>query len=597
MPTDPPRLSIQIQPREGGRYKSIGHLTWSDIPGFALLTGRNGVGKSQLLEVLAYHYSGACPSGLDRLPVEVTTQGEAYGAHELGYLPSVGRFSGGAHTSIAQVQNIRQQIVNHVSNAHSYRHDITSLIKARRGEQRLLGHNVRYLTPEQLNEILPDSLEFAIDDIDVTEGLTHVFIGHRFKALEAIEAGRPGKDLDGKDLPKPPWEVVNEALKVAGFPYEVISPLNTRLTDNYTLRLRDLGTGLVIDAIDLSSGEKVILQVVLWLFTAGKEGLMPRLLLLDEPDAHLHPSMTTQFLDVLVEVLVRRHGVRVIMTTHSPSTVALAPDGAVFKLERGASTVEPAGRTEMISILTAGLVTVARTSKFCFVEDEDDVNFYEAVRDILTDQGPSKDAKALDPNIPIAFVSVSVGSGQAKRSGGKTVVTKWINKLAGEPLDKNFLGIIDRDAGNPPTDRIFVLGRYSFENYLLDPLTLFALLVENGTAPPIPDQKVSQGDEHILRTLPKLAIQSISDIVCAAMEAAEPALAAQRRRSVEYTNGVEIDVPGWVYDHRGHDLLPIAQHAFGGPQLINPVRLLKAFRRGRLVPVELASLLSKVQMT
>jgi ABC-type ATPase involved in cell division len=155
-------------------------------------------------------------------------------------------------------------------------------------------------------------------------------VAHRLKLAEALERGTPGYDEDGESLGPAPWDVVNETLRVSSFPYEVISPIKTKLLDHYALRLKDRQTGIEIAALDLSSGEKVLLQLVLWLYTAGKVGHFPKLLLLDEPDAHLHPSMTTQFLDVISEVLVNRYGVRVIMTTHSPSTVALAPEGTVF---------------------------------------------------------------------------------------------------------------------------------------------------------------------------------------------------------------------------------------------------------------------------
>jgi hypothetical protein len=444
---------------------------------------------------------------------------------------------------------------------------------------------------------LPDDHEFAIDDLDVTEGLTHVFMGYRLKALQAIEANRPGLDKKGQPLGSPPWEVVNDALRTAGFPYEVVSPLETDLIDTYTLRVRDIGTGVVIDAIDLSSGEKVILQVVLWLFTAGKDGLMPKLLLLDEPDAHLHPSMTTQFLDTLVEVLVKRHGIRVIMTTHSPSTVALAPEGSVFRLERGATSVQPASRTEMISVLTAGLITVARTSKFCFVEDEDDVAFYEIVYGILTDYGPSKDPMALNPGIPIAFIPASVGKGVNKQSGGKTVVEKWVEKLDAEPLSSTFHGIIDRDNANLGGPRLFVLGRYSFENYLLDPVNLLALMLENGSAPPIPGLTITPGDEHRLRSLSPQELQLVVDTVCGLMEASTAVLAGGEARLIQFSNGVQVQTPNWVTDHRGHDLLPLAQAVFGGPQLINPPRLRKALQRARMIPADLASLLANIQST
>src|SRR6201999_232657 len=118
-------------------------------------------------------------------------------------------------------------------------------------------------------------------------------------------------------------------LVAAGFPYRVIPPMETPIMEHYSLRLRDRhDPNRIVPAIDLSSGEKVLLQLVLWLFTAGKEGVFPKLLILDEPDAHLHPSMTQQFLDVISDVLVSKHGVREIISTHSPSTVALAPDGS-----------------------------------------------------------------------------------------------------------------------------------------------------------------------------------------------------------------------------------------------------------------------------
>jgi energy-coupling factor transporter ATP-binding protein EcfA2 len=292
-----------------------------------------------------------------------------------------------------------------------------------------------------------------------------------------MERDTPGVGKDGKPLGPAPWEVVNDALAVAGFPYEVVSPTTVGLTEQYELMMKEKATGKEIRPSDLSSGEQILLQLTLWLFSSGKEGVFPKLLLLDEPDAHLHPSMTVQFLDVISEVLVRKHGVRVIMTTHSPSTVALAPEGAVFEMERGRATVESVeDRAAMVSVLTAGLVTVSRATRFCFVEDEDDVSFYNAILEILTDAGPSKDPHALRRIPSLVFIAASVGRGVGKISGGKSIVEKWIEKLDNPPLTTTFLGVLDRDVGNQPSSRIKVISRYSFENYLLDPVNVFGLL-------------------------------------------------------------------------------------------------------------------------
>ena len=245
--------------------------------------------------------------------------------------------------------------------------------------------------------------------------------------------------------------------------------------------------------------------------------------------------MTVQFIDVIDQVLVKEHGIRVIMTTHSPSTVALAPSGAVFELERGAESIRPVrSAADAVAMLTSGIVTVSKSSKFCFVEDEDDVSFYEAIRDILTDFGPSQDPMALKPAPTIAFLAASIGARAAKIAGGCTVVRQWVEKLDAEPLESSFCGIIDRDTGNGDSPRVKVIGRYSIENYLLDPLNIYSLLLGLGRHPPIPGVEISQGNEHQLRTLDDQVLQAITDKITATIEAMNGTIRTGTVRSVSY---------------------------------------------------------------
>jgi len=306
--------------------------------------------------------------------------------------------------------------------------------------------------------------------------------------------------------------------------------------------------------------------------------------------------MTVQFLDVIADVLVKKYGVRVIMTTHSPSTVALAPEGSIFQMERGGKEVKKVERRDdVLAVLTSGLVTVSKASKFCFVEDEDDVSFYDVVRDILTDYGPSKDPFSLRPSPSLAFIAASVGQGYQKLSGGSSIAIKWVEKLDADPLRSTFLGLIDKDRGNRSTDRIKVIGRYSFENYLLDPANIFGLLLESGKAPVVEGLSASPGDEHLLRTQSNGILQAIVDTIASLMEATEPTLKGGLNVSVTYTRGQKITLPSWVLDYRGHDLLQVAQRAFGGVKLINRPRLLNTLRRVRLIPFELAAVLAELQ--
>lgn len=601
-----PKLSANNSPmhvtitQNGNGYKSISNLEWRNIPEFAVITGRNGSGKTQLLEILSYHLTGTRPQqatfGIDIFGIDVKVEGAQYEADQVGHVPSTGRFGGGGGASIAQMQSMRQSMFQQFRNIHSYQHDPTQMAKARRVEKLLAGRNWEYETNHGQKSLDDDEFFALLADVDVTASLATIFVAHRVKMLEARERDTPGVGKDGTPLGPAPWEVVNESLQVAGFPYEVISPTTVGLTEHYDLMIKDKVSGKEIRPSDLSSGEQVLLQLTLWLFSSGKEGVFPKLLLLDEPDAHLHPSMTVQFLDVISEVLVRKHGVRVIMTTHSPSTVALAPEGAIFQMERGGSEVQPVtDRAAIMSVLTAGLVTVSRATRFCFVEDEDDVAFYNAVLDILTDAGPSKDPSAIRDTPSLVFIAASVGRGADKISGGKTIVEKWIDKLDAPPLTTTFLGVLDRDHGNQSSARIKVIGRYSFENYLLDPINVFGLLLENGTAPFVSGITVTSGDEHNLRALDDASLQAISDVITSKVENQNQALVTMPRIEVEYTRGMKIEVPRWVIHHRGHDLLPMYQAAWGTPQLISPPRLARSLRRVRLVPRELATLYANLQ--
>ncbi len=82
---------------------------------------------------------------------------------------------------------------------------------------------------------------------------------------------------------------------------------------------------------ELSSWEKVLNLLTLALYNSQFDIEFPKVLLMDEPDASLHPTMSKQFLEVIQKVFVEEKGVKVIITTHSPSTVALASEENLFQ--------------------------------------------------------------------------------------------------------------------------------------------------------------------------------------------------------------------------------------------------------------------------
>jgi len=589
-------MRIEIGGLDSASYKSIDNLVWDNIPAFVVLTGVNGSGKTQLLELLAYKLTETQNPEVPNLhKVRLVITGDNFAIEDVAYLPNEWNFSNPV-IGIGQMLNAKLELYGQLVQPQNISSNIRKRAMRSRLE-RLLGVPLNKLDQKTFAERLPDDFAFMLEEADVTAGLGHVFLAHRLRTAEELERGTPAAEVSLK-LGPAPWDVINEAFQAADFPYRVVSPLTKGFLDPYEVRLES-HEGQILRPRDLSSGEIRLMGLVLWLYSTKHHGRFPRLLLLDEPDAHLHPSMTRHFLDVIKEVLVDRYKVRVILSTHSPSTVALAPDGSVFEMLRtNPRTIVPSkSKADSIGLLTAGLVIVSPGSRFVVVEDEDDVEFYDAIRDVLSDYGPSRDPRAIKPSPSLAFLPASIGKGKGKIGGGRSIVSSWVDKFDQAPLDKIIRGVIDRDTGNAATERVRVLGRYSIENYLLDPFVVFGVLLDQGTAPTISGITISQGDEHRLRAMNQAELQTIVTAIAAKVEPTIPSLTAAERlpQMVSFTNGRSVQYPTWMIDRRGHDLLPLYQAVFAGPAVISPPRLYRSLRRVRLIPIELAEILDKLQ--
>jgi predicted ATPase len=104
----------------------------------------------------------------------------------------------------------------------------------------------------------------------------------------------------------------------------------------------------------LSSGHKVVLLTITRLVQHVTEGT---LVLLDEPEAHLHPPLLSAFVRALSDLLVSRNGVAII-ATHSPVVLQEVPRTCVWKIRRSGNEVRaerPESETfgENVGILTS----------------------------------------------------------------------------------------------------------------------------------------------------------------------------------------------------------------------------------------------------
>ena len=350
-----------------------------------------------------------------------------------------------------------------------------------------------------------------------------------------------------------PWILTNKILAEAGVRYRFNKPEGNfhKIHSTFQLKLTDPEDGIEIPAQNLSSGEKVILAITLLLFQTTEKALMttlPKLLLLDEVDAPLHPSFTKILIRILNEEIVKRCGVSIIMTTHSPSTVALAPEGSVFELVRKPRQLRPISASAATQILSSGFIVLAPTDIIVITESGTDIGYYEATYKGLC-------AENLVTRFPaLKFIPASK-SKKENANGGCTQVRNWAPKLADLNVGR-FKGLVDMDSGVREDEVVTVLKRYSWENYLFDPLTLLGFIIHRGISLPLSASIVIPPTVHKLSELTEIQIQGILNefMKWLAGECGMPELAGDERVICNYIGWSDLRIPAWYIVTQGHYL-------------------------------------------
>jgi predicted ATPase len=200
-----------------------------------------------------------------------------------------------------------------------------------------------------------------------------------------------------------PWDRLNEILKDCGLPYHVPSPEKIGFMQNYEFNLvhNDADKqNIKINFSDLSSGEKILMALVASSYKEFEDKHFPGVILLDEIDASLHPSMITAMLNV-IETVFLGNGVKVILATHSLSTVALAgerfPESIHVMHRDGKKRIEKVDTEKALDILTEGITPLQKAlklfdlvanSELTIVSEGKNINFIKQIIDIngLTDR-------------------------------------------------------------------------------------------------------------------------------------------------------------------------------------------------------------------
>jgi predicted ATPase len=378
---------------------------------------------------------------------------------------------------------------------------------------------------------------------------------HRYYAEREGRKDLPWLDDDSfsRRYGPPPWDLANAVLTKAGLRYRFNHPTaSLEEGAKFTLRLTDpTENGVELKIEDLSSGERILLSITLLLYQVTNRQLLglPQLLLLDEVDAPLHPSFTKLLLEILRETLVDRHGLKIILTTHSPSTVALAPIESLYELQRNPRVLKSVTRAHAVQALTSGFITVMPSSRVVVTESSFDSLTHAELHESLVEAG------YLSANPPLTFIAAAK-KGDDGSNGGSAQVENWAPKLDALFQEIGFRGLLDRDKSRISVGVIQVLARHSIENYLLDPLTIATLLIKDGVTDYFTNCPIMDMNAHKLVSLDIAKLQLLVNDVVGWLERDHANLATEYpgRFTVKYLSGAEVNMPCWVRDFRGHDL-------------------------------------------
>jgi ABC-type molybdenum transport system ATPase subunit/photorepair protein PhrA len=277
----------------------------------------------------------------------------------------------------------------------------------------------------------------------------------------------------------PPWDFVNRILETSNLDFRVDCPPMYE-TVSYEPKLRKQSKDVEMRFQDLSSGEKVLMSFALCIYNSQESRQpksFPKLLLLDEIDAPLHPSMAAALISTIQNVLVREMNVAVILTTHSPSTVALAPDESIYAMDPTGPRVTKVSKGKALTLLTAGVPTLSVSfsgRRQVFVESKTDARLFDSLY--------QRYKSRLDSERSLAFVEVGRSNEAGlEQSGGCAQVIRLVKSLS-DAGNESVLGLIDWDGKNERDARIHVLSqglRDGLETAIFDPLLVVATLARD----------------------------------------------------------------------------------------------------------------------
>lgn len=348
------------------KYKSFEQGFTAILRGnLIILSGINGSGKSQLINIIKGREQGDPEKGMGHIGINsnVLINGEVLDPKKIEYrsfkdninLPEVVKSTSAISTSaVDQAYNLfTQRSLDPVKRPNFASSCIQAnlILKEKYGQVDQTISELDFKTILRKNNFIWRNEDQFSDIIGV------IFYNHAMAIAQGQqEAGKnAGPAFDPISIGIAPWTELNNLFNDLKLDY--------RFKDNYEMFHAELDEtpslysidekGVIIEnekrtLKDLSDGEKTIISLC---FTSLRkiEGEDKKLLLLDELDAVLNPSLTENLFTVIKKYYLDK-GIGVVITTHSPATISLAPENTnyyeVFKKKHSIIRIIEVARDE-----------------------------------------------------------------------------------------------------------------------------------------------------------------------------------------------------------------------------------------------------------
>ncbi len=351
------------------KYKSFESNFTTILKGnIVILSGINGSGKSQLLNIIKGRELGdpnnrTNPTKHIEIRRNVTIDGQTLNPKKIEFrsfkdninLPEVTKSS-----SAIMTQGVDQAYIHFtkgILDPNEMPAYASSCIQANlilKDNFSTVGQNISEL---DFKTVLRNNNFIWRNEDQFTDIIGVIFYNHAMAIAQGQqEAGKStGPAFDPNSIGVAPWTELNNLFNDLNLDY--------RFKNNYEIYHAEFNEtpclyfinerGDILDnepraLKDLSDGEKSIISLC---FTSLRkiEGEDKKLLLLDELDAGLNPSLIEKFFTVIQKYYIDK-GIGVIITTHSPATISLAPENTVyyeiFKKNHSTSRVIEVARDE-----------------------------------------------------------------------------------------------------------------------------------------------------------------------------------------------------------------------------------------------------------